>query len=241
MPTIGTMSTDSIKPAGTGRASLSPHEGDAGPLPPRGAEAPERELVRRAQDGSVEAFGRLVERFEGRILALLRFRLRPEVDAEDVAQETFIRAWTRLESFDPARPLAPWLFTIAIRTAVAQNRKARSRAALNERAGIAARIGHPSPEGPGERDIPEAARIWAAARACLTDEAVTALWLRYGEEMSMREIGVALERNEIHVRVILSRARKRLREHMERLDSESDETSGNGGGTMERLRMGGGS
>ena len=241
MPPIETMSTDSIKLTGTGRASSSPHEGDAGPSPARGAAASERELVRRAQGGSVDAFGRLVERFEGRVLAMLRFRVRPDVDPEDVAQEAFIRAWTRLDSFDPARPLAPWLFTIAIRTAVAQNRKARSRASLPERAAVAGRIRASETDGPGGREAPDTSMIWAAARACLTDETVTALWLRYAEEMSMKEIGVALDRNEIHVRVMLSRARKRLRQHLERLESGSDVTRADDGGTMESLRLGGGS
>lgn len=219
MAPIEAMSTDSIKLPLAGRASPPPHEGGAGPSSLRGAGPSERELIRRAQGGSVEAFGRLVEGYEARVLALLRFRLRPDVEAEDVAQETFIRAWTRLDAFDSTRPFAPWLLTIAVRAAVAENRKARSRAGLAERAaGVAGRIG--TDDRGSSRETPDAPAIWAAARACLTDEVVTALWLRYGEEMSMREIGVAIGRNEIHVRVMISRARKRLREHLERLESE---------------------
>ncbi len=215
------MPTDSLEPILRGRASATTH--DAETARRRAVEVTERDLVRRAQDGSVEAFGRIVERYEARVLALLRFRLRPDVDAEDVAQEAFLRAWTRLDTFDSTRPLAPWLLTIATRVAVAQNRKARSRAGLVERAGVLARIG-PVDETP-DNGVGEApASVWDAARGCLTEEAVSALWLRYGEDLSMRQIGAALGRNEIHVRVILSRARKRLADQLQRLDHAEAES-----------------
>lgn len=206
------LNTESLRLAGTRPASSAPAN-DAGAPRAAGisgflAGVGERELVRRAQGGSVEAFGALVERFEGRVLALLRFRLRPEVDAQDVAQETFIRAWTRLDQFESGRDLAPWLLTIAARTAVAHNRKARSHKGMIERA--ASLI--PTEEGvapsPPRSSVDQ--RIWDVARGCLSEQTVTALWLRYGEGMSMREIGTALGWSEIHVRVALSRARKRL-------------------------------
>lgn len=217
-----TVSTESLRLSGTRPASF-PSTGDAAGARAGGisgflAGVAERELVRRAQGGSVDAFGALVERYEGRVMALLRFRLRPEVDAQDVAQEAFIRAWTRLDQFDAGRDLAPWLLTIAARTAVAHNRKARSRKGAVERAAALAGTDGPNSDSGTEPDRAAQRRIWDVARGCLPEQTVTALWLRYGEGMAMREIGAALGWSEIHVRVALSRARKRLRQA---LDEES--------------------
>jgi RNA polymerase sigma-70 factor (ECF subfamily) len=209
------VSTEPLK-LSTMRPASSGPSGDAGtvraPDPATGflAGVGERELVRRAQDGSIQAFGTLVERYEGRVLALLRFRLRPEVEAEDVAQDTFIRAWTRLDQFDSGRELAPWLLTIAARTAVAHNRKARSRKGMIDRAAEVAGAGAQKPE-PGRDNEAGERKIWDVARGCLSEDAVTALWLRYGEGMSMRTIGAALGWSEIRTRVAISRSRKRLR------------------------------
>ena len=212
MSVTGVVATDSLRLGGAGRTAVASRPVGARADGERRVDAGERELVLRAREGSVEAFGALVERYEGRVMSLLRFRLRPEVEAEDVAQDVFLRAWTRLDGFDADRALGPWLMTIAARTAVAHNRSARSRRSLLERA--AAVLGIDEEGDEPDSGVAGDRRVWEVARGCLSDETVTALWLRYGEDMSMREIGAALGRSEIHVRVMLSRARKRLGERM---------------------------
>ena len=57
------------------------------------------QLAIRAQRGSLEAFGRLVALFEGRLFNFLLRRVGSRVDAEDLTQETFLRAWRRIRSY----------------------------------------------------------------------------------------------------------------------------------------------
>jgi RNA polymerase sigma-70 factor (ECF subfamily) len=71
------------------------------------------ELVRALQRGEPDAVRELVERFQGVILALSIRMLGHRHDAEDVAQETIVRALRGIGGFDQERPLRPWLLGIA--------------------------------------------------------------------------------------------------------------------------------
>ena len=82
------------------------------------APGPEREWIIRAQRGDSEAFGQLVERYAGRVCALLYRLVRCPEEAEDLAQETFVRAFRSLARFDPSRPFQNWLYTIAVHVGV---------------------------------------------------------------------------------------------------------------------------
>jgi len=77
-------------------------------------------LVARVLQGEVECYRPIVERHQGRIFYLgLRF-LRSEQDAEDFAQEVFLRAYEKLSSFQGNVPFAAWLYRIAFNLAVNQ-------------------------------------------------------------------------------------------------------------------------
>ncbi len=79
---------------------------------------PDNELVRRVLAGEVEAYGGLVARHQARVFYLgLKF-LRRREDAEDFAQEVFIRAYEKLSSFQGSVPFAAWLYRIAYNLAV---------------------------------------------------------------------------------------------------------------------------
>ncbi len=73
----------------------------------------EQEIINRFITGDKEAFGQLVEIYkDGLYIFLRRFLNQPDI-AEEVFQETFLQLYTSRGSFDPTRPLRPWLFTIA--------------------------------------------------------------------------------------------------------------------------------
>src|SRR5262245_58843808 len=74
----------------------------------------EVDLARRAHRGDAAAFEQLVLRSQRPVYRLCRRMLRSP-QAEDLAQETFVRAFVHFERFDPARPLLPWLLAIALR------------------------------------------------------------------------------------------------------------------------------
>jgi RNA polymerase sigma-70 factor (ECF subfamily) len=70
-------------------------------------------LVTKAQGGDESAFGDLILRYERRVLAQFLARTPSTAVAEDLAQETFLRAFTALPKLDDPRRFAPWLFGIA--------------------------------------------------------------------------------------------------------------------------------
>ncbi len=74
----------------------------------------DRELVDRARQGDVDAFGQLVRRHQQRIMRLALHMLRSRSEAEDVAQETFIRAYQALTRFDGRSEPYTWLYRIAV-------------------------------------------------------------------------------------------------------------------------------
>jgi RNA polymerase sigma-70 factor (ECF subfamily) len=74
----------------------------------------DRDLVDRARSGDAEAFGSLVRRHQQRIHRLAVHMLRDRAEAEDVTQETFIRAYRALSRFDGRSEPYTWLYRIAI-------------------------------------------------------------------------------------------------------------------------------
>jgi RNA polymerase sigma-70 factor (ECF subfamily) len=73
----------------------------------------DRLLVQQIRQGDPAAWGELIGRYEGRLRAYVRRRLRDHATTDDVVQETFIGFLNSLPSFDDKRELQTWLFTIA--------------------------------------------------------------------------------------------------------------------------------
>jgi RNA polymerase sigma-70 factor (ECF subfamily) len=72
------------------------------------------ELVARVQRGESEAFDVIARRYEKRAFAIANRLLQNSADAEDVVQDSFIAAVNAIDSFDPARPFAPWFMRIVV-------------------------------------------------------------------------------------------------------------------------------
>ena len=86
-------------------------------------------IVERVLKGDVDAFAVLVTKYQDRIYsAVLNYVSNPE-DAVDVAQETFVKAYSKLRSFDSASAFYTWLYRIAINTAIDFLRRRKSRPA----------------------------------------------------------------------------------------------------------------
>lgn len=165
-------------------------------------------LVSRAQTGSLSSFAELVARFEGRLFNFLLRRTRCVADAEDLAQDTFVRAWQRIRRYDPRWRFSTWLFTIAHRLAVTHQRRRRSLRSLTRLAGRApAEVADPARV---IADREQCRLLWDVADRILGETQRTALWLRYAEDLTPGEIARVLGKPRIAVRVMLHRAREAL-------------------------------
>ena len=80
------------------------------------------ELVRRAQNGDVDAFEQLFLAYQGRIYALCLRMMSEPSRAEDLTQDTFVRAWQKLDTFRGKSAFFTWLYRLAVNTVLADLR-----------------------------------------------------------------------------------------------------------------------
>ncbi len=88
------------------------------------------DLVRRAREGDVDAFEEIYRQHAGRVYGLCRRLAGDPARAEELAQEAFLRAWTKLESYRPGTRFVAWLSKVAINVALSD---ARSRTRRGKR------------------------------------------------------------------------------------------------------------
>src|SRR5215831_10168481 len=83
-------------------------------------------LARAARGGDLDAFEALVRRYQRRVYALAYQHLRDPDEAQDLAQEVFVRLYRNLDRFDPARPFDPWFWRVAANVAASYRRRRRA-------------------------------------------------------------------------------------------------------------------
>ena len=169
--------------------------------------AEERRLIVRAQAGDTVAFRALVEAHQARAYTLALRILRSTEDAEEVAQDAFVRVWSALPGFRGESSFATWLYRIVARRSfdraqVLRNRRAREQVEeqLPERA---------APEG-ANRDALESAKLQhLIARLSAAQRSVVTLF--YYEGRSVEQVAATLGMPENTVKTHLLRARAALR------------------------------
>jgi len=189
------------------------------------------ELVTRALEGRQEAFREIVVRFERPIYSLVARMVQDPALAEDLAQEVFIKAFRRLDTYDPQRKLSSWLFKIAHNTTIDHLRRhAPETVPLeaekdDDRGGLAAVLSDTGTENPAaaaeRRDM---ARGLERAIARLRPEYRESVVLFYLEGASYQEICETTGLPLGTVKTNLHRARKELAQHMSDLGFGPRET-----------------
>lgn len=199
----------------------------------------DEELARRAQAGCAGAFDALVERFQPRLTHfLLSYTNRHHQDAEDLVQETLIRAYRHLGRYRRKWAFSTWLFTIAARQAVSFHRSRRRAAARILNAAKTTTATDPSPEPLRhcvERE--QRQRLWQLARDVLSEDQHAMLWLRYAEQMEVRQIARVMGRTTVSVKVGLHRARSRMLTALAEREGDVAPTGPVAGGDDQRQRM----
>jgi RNA polymerase sigma factor (sigma-70 family) len=165
----------------------------------------EARLVAQALAGSQSAFEQIVRRYQRPVINLIARMTGERALAEDLAQETFVKAFRNLAAFDTTRRLSSWLFRIAHNTALDALRRSRPPIVPIEETSPAL--------APAGQDAVERAELGRALQAALNElrpEYRAAIVLRYQEGLSFEEIGRTLGIPQVTARTHVHRARKEL-------------------------------
>jgi len=182
-------------------------------------------LVELARNGSQPAFEELVIRHRARVTRVaLRFFPRLE-DAEDVAQDTFVRAYLKLAKLRAGVPFENWLVRIAINLSLDRIRHSKrrperiiSQLGEQEEAWLERFFGRESVnEGGRTADSTEAREILEKVLPLISPRDQAILHLLYGEGMNSTEVAKVLGSSEVNIRVRAHRARKALKKALESL------------------------
>ena len=177
------------------------------------------ELLERIRGGVTDEFAELVRRHQSRVFGILHRYERDAHRVEDLAQETFLKAWRALGQFDGRAPFEHWISRIAVRTAIDHLRKEKRR--QNE-------IGLPelgedalgwlrTSDEKNELDSRSAAEILELAMRELSPADRAVITMQELEGRSVKEIAQVLGASGIAVRVRAVRARAKLKHALEKL------------------------
>jgi RNA polymerase sigma-70 factor (ECF subfamily) len=170
--------------------------------------------LEEARHGNKQAFGKLIEAYQSPVFNLAYRMLSNADEAEQAAQEAFIRAWMRLDSYDPAFKFSTWLLSITSNYCIDQIRKRRAQLLS---------IDEPLPSHPAlmsESSASPEAQVVSREREenvqlllqTLPPDYRQAIVLRYWHEMSYDEIAEVMETTVSAIKSRLFRARRQLAE-----------------------------
>ena len=178
--------------------------------------ASDAELVARVRTGDVHAYGELVKRYQSSAVRLAALITRDPAEAEDVAQEAFIKAYYALDRFKPDASFRAWLVQIVV------NQARNARSAAQRRSTLPARVGDERPPQTIARSAEESAVANELRSSLLIaidelrDDDREVLAYRYLLDLSEAEMAQALDCPPGTVKSRLSRSLGRLRENLRR-------------------------
>jgi RNA polymerase sigma-70 factor (ECF subfamily) len=149
----------------------------------------DEELACRAQQGCTASFEELVRRYQVSVVQFLR-RLGAGADAEDLFQETCVRAYRNLHRYRTKWRFTTWLFTIARRVTINHHHRTKAVSDGERLESVPSRTPGPF-QAAAEHD--ERRRFWDEAARILSRDEMTAIWLFYVQDVSTREIAEVLE------------------------------------------------
>lgn len=179
-------------------------------------------LMLQVRDGSAAAFEELVQRYQARLVGILEHLVPGQGQAEDLAQEVFMRVYRARENYQPTAKFSTWLFTIANNVASNAIRRIVRRKEINLESSPSGQslvrpLENMAKEASGlmparQLDRAEVAEIVALAIQTLGERQRMALLLSKYEHMSYQEIGETMDLSTQAVKSLLSRARANLRD-----------------------------
>jgi RNA polymerase sigma-70 factor (ECF subfamily) len=185
---------------------------------------PDIRLMLLVRDDDSTAFGELVERFQHRLVAVMHHLVGSPDEAEDLAQEVFLRVYRTRKNYTPKAKFSTWLFTIANNLALNALRDRKRRPAVPLDVYDSGPLGTRSTEaGASGRDEPpshslqqkELADVIRRALDDLNERQRVAIVLNKFEDMNYADIADVMGLTTKAVKSLLSRARAKLREALQ--------------------------
>lgn len=180
----------------------------------------ETQLLERIRGGAADEFAELVRRHQSQVFAVLHRYERDPHRLEDLAQETFVKAWRGLEQYDARAPFEHWVSRIAVRVALDHlRRQKRTRGEIGfDELGEDALEWLRREDDNAEPDAGAAREILAVAMRELSPGDQLVITLLEIEGRSVKEIAALLECSGVAVRVRALRARARLKQALLKLE-----------------------
>lgn len=173
--------------------------------------------IQKVLDGDTAAFSHLVSQYKDMVYSLAFSILKQETEAEDAAQESFIKAYQKLGTFKKSAKFSTWLYTITYRTSLynLRRRKPMSELPSEELIGNDTALSQVAQVSQNEQQ----AYIRKAIKALPETEGAL-ITLYYLEENSVEEISEITGLSKSNVKVKLFRARKKLKENLSPIINE---------------------
>lgn len=197
----------------------------------------DREWIVRAREGDPEAFSILVDRHQQPVFNLCYRMLHNREDADDAAQEAFLKAYRGLAKYDEQKSFRTWLLSIAAHHCIDRLRRKRFQWVSLEALGGLVNTGAEGLESTVERQEQGQQLERALMQLRTTDRAVVVL--RYWHELSHQEIGEALSLTASAVKSRLYRAKRQLADHYRSAAGAAQPAGGarSSEGTNETVRL----
>jgi len=187
---------------------------------------PDVQLMLRVVGGDNTAFEKLVARYQDRLIGFFFNLVRDRTSAEDMAQEVFLRIYRSRERYTARARFSTWLFRIAHNLASNQRRGLARRKEIPLAGSSATEDGNRAEEEilaeksalmpTRQLDSREMQDVVRNALEMLNERQKTAVLLHKFEGLSYQDIGEIMDLNVVAVKSLLSRARTKLKEELER-------------------------
>jgi RNA polymerase sigma-70 factor (ECF subfamily) len=184
-------------------------------------------LVHRVRSGEREVFGVLVDRYKRGIANFIGATVRNPAETADLSQETFLRAYAHLNTFNPQLgKFSTWIYQIArnvIRTYLAKSQRIPQLQELSQEQTLETALADPSPQADPAGGLlrQEAERELRAALAELPDRTRTVLALRYFDNMEYQTIASTLGLSLGNVKTLIHRGKIALTKKMRERESRA--------------------
>ncbi len=192
--------------------------------------ADDLQILKRFNNGDISAFEELVLKYQDRIYNLCRHMLGNIHDAEDAAQDTFIKAYHNLDNFRPEASFYTWLYRIAVNTCLDYKKRPFFESFFKEADEGEDYIDEPASDRPSPEKLYESKQIGLALHNGIRNLPLklrTAIVLKEIEGLSYEEIADILEVSIGTVKSRISRAREELKQHLKNLRNKTEPQSFN--------------